>query len=457
MIAVDGIVEAKATQRELSFTDVLDLSSAVRRSHAERNKLTALDRDFEKRVAAGILKDEAPFRKAVFSWLLGRLDEAATAMNRRRQNPVAMLILGRISEDRGDHAEAADHYKAAADGLKNEPRARLSLAAALRRSGDLDKAASQLDRIEKRFGKGAPADVAAGIAFERGYLKEIAGEVEEALDFYEKAIETYPDHADATFRMGCIFDLRGEDARAAQCYEDSIAGGGSHVGAMINLSLLYEDRGDYERAIACYRDVLRTEPANRRAHLFLDGVIESTEEVYDELERKEQEKLDQILRMPVADFELSVRNRNVLARMSIKTLGDLVQKTEPEMLAYKNFGETSLQEIKQLLAFRGLRLGMKHDEVERRHKRERLALVMSDRDSRALSMPVGELDLSVRARRCVARQGIKTVGDLVTRTTKELLHTKNFGHTSLGEVRTKLAEMGLKLRSSEDEEEPEES
>ena len=152
----------------------------------------------------------------------------------------------------------------------------------------------------------------------------------------------------------------------------------------------------------------------------------------------------------MADFELSVRSRNVLARMNIRTLGDLVQKTEPEMLAFKNFGETSLHEIKHLLTAKGLKLGMRRDEVERRHKRERLALVMSDRDSRMLSTPVSEFNFSVRARRCMARLGIQTVGDLVTRTIDELLEVKNFGHTSLGEVRARLSEVGLSFRQPEE-------
>ena len=238
---------------------------------------------------------------------------------------------------------------------------------------------------------------------------------------------------------------------ALEQYDRCAAGSKMYTGAMMNLALLCEDRGEYERAIACYRDVLRAEPANNRARLFLGGAIDSTEEVYDEMERKEKEKLDQILRLPVGEFELSVRSRNVLQSMDIMSLGDLVQKTEGEMLAKKNFGETSLREIKQLLAAKGLRLGMGRDQVERRHQRERLALVMSDHDSRVLATSISELDLSVRSRRCMARLNIQTVGDMVTRTEEELLSTKNFGQTSLMEIRQKLGAKGLRLRSAKEE------
>jgi len=441
-----GVVTSRAVQKSLSLGDVLELAVAVRATNAGRNELISLDGDFEKIVAPEITKDEAPFRKAVFAWLAGRLDEARAAMSRRKQNPIALFILGRMSEEEGELDEAIEHYRAAAAGLKAEPQAAFALARALRGKGDLAKASAELAKIEKRFAKGASPDVAAEVSYQNGHLTELDGDSEAALDLYNKALEHFPGHTDAAFRMGYIFDLRGDDDLAISYYERCAQDGAGHTGAMMNLALLYEDRGDFERAIACYRDVLRVEPANRRAHLFLEGAIESTEEVYDELERKEQEKLDQVLRTPVADFELSVRSRNVLARMNIRALGDLVQKTEPEMLAYRNFGETSLREIKQLLVTKGLRLGMKRDEVERRHKRERLALVMSDRDSRVLSTSVSELNLSVRARRCMARLNIRTVGDLVTRSPEELLGTKNFGHTSLSEVRAKLGEQGLSLR-----------
>jgi DNA-directed RNA polymerase subunit alpha len=442
MAEIATVVEERAVQRELSLADILEIEKAVRRSTAERDRLVSLDGEFEKAVAPRIPRDEEGFRRAVFAWALGRTDEAETAFSRRKQNPIALFLLGCIAEGRGLNEEAADLYKDAARQLRKEPRPLLAHANALRKMGEPEKAGAALDRVEKSFGESAES------LFQRGYLREAAGDTEDALNLYQRALSTDAGHADAAFRAGYILDLRGNDDEAMRYYRRCASGGSVYAGAMMNLALLYEDRGENERAIACYRDVLRAEPTNRKARLFLQGAIESTEEVYDELERKEQEKLDQVLRTPVSEFELSVRSRNCLARMNIKTLGDLVQKTESEMLAYKNFGETSLREIKQLLANRGLRLGMGREEVERRHKRERLALVMSDSDSRLLSTPISELNLSVRSSRCMARLNIKTVGDLITRTSDELLAMKNFGQTSLNEIRSRLAEMGLGLRSA---------
>jgi len=62
------------------------------------------------------------------------------------------------------------------------------------------------------------------------------------------------------------------------------------------------------------------------------------------------------LDFPVADLEISVRSRFCLQRMGIKTLGDLTQATEQELLAHKNFGEHSLAEVNELLTFNGLHL-----------------------------------------------------------------------------------------------------
>jgi DNA-directed RNA polymerase subunit alpha len=63
----------------------------------------------------------------------------------------------------------------------------------------------------------------------------------------------------------------------------------------------------------------------------------------------------------VEELELSVRSYNCLKNADIKTIGDLVTKTEAEMLKTKNFGRKSLNEIKDLLAEMGLSLGMNVD------------------------------------------------------------------------------------------------
>ncbi len=64
----------------------------------------------------------------------------------------------------------------------------------------------------------------------------------------------------------------------------------------------------------------------------------------------------------VDELELSVRAYNCLKNANIRTIGELVQRTEQDMLRTKNFGRKSLNEIKELLGRMGLQLGMKLDE-----------------------------------------------------------------------------------------------
>lgn len=89
--------------------------------------------------------------------------------------------------------------------------------------------------------------------------------------------------------------------------------------------------------------------------------FEEEEEPLIEEEEEEDEKLNQNLFRPVSELELSVRSANCLKNANISLIGELVQKTEGEMLKTKNFGRKSLNEIKAILEDMGLSLGMKLD------------------------------------------------------------------------------------------------
>ena len=71
---------------------------------------------------------------------------------------------------------------------------------------------------------------------------------------------------------------------------------------------------------------------------------------------------------------------------------------------------------------------------------------MSPDEAALLERPISELNLSVRARKCMARLGMTLIAELVRKTADDLLECKNFGVTSLNEVREKLTIMNLKLR-----------
>ena len=125
----------------------------------------------------------------------------------------------------------------------------------------------------------------------------------------------------------------------------------------MNLGILYEDLGEFEMAVQCYQRILDADGTNLQAAMFLKDAKASGDMFYDEDAKKSRDRLSQVLSVPVTDFELSVRSRNCLQKMNIAILGDLCRCTEQELLSSKNFGETSLVEIKEMLTAKGLRLG----------------------------------------------------------------------------------------------------
>jgi len=86
------------------------------------------------------------------------------------------------------------------------------------------------------------------------------------------------------------------------------------------------------------------------------------EEEEEPTETPEETELYEKLAMPISELELSVRSSNCLKEAHIKMIGDLVKKTELEMLKYRNFGKKSLAEINKILVGMGLALGMHFDE-----------------------------------------------------------------------------------------------
>ena len=85
----------------------------------------------------------------------------------------------------------------------------------------------------------------------------------------------------------------------------------------------------------------------------------------EEVEVKPDAEIDRIIHMPISEIELSVRSANCIAGTDAKSIGDLAQKTEQEMLKYRNFGKKSLNEIKAVLGELGLSLGMTMDEIRK--------------------------------------------------------------------------------------------
>ena len=267
-----------------------------------------------------------------------------------------------------------------------------------------------------------------------------------AIEAYREATELGND-PEALFRLAWLLDQHGEEDEAIACYErimNSTAGLPS-VNAMINLAVVYEDRGDISSAERCLRKV-RSAPNNARARLFMKDIVASKDMYYDEEQDRNIAKRSALLDTPVTDFELSVRARNCLKKMKIRTLGDLLKITEAELLSYKNFGETSLVEIKAMLSQKGLRLGQGLEGQYSQVRKEIYEELRGKAPDHILNKPVSALELSVRARKALQQLGAQTIGDLASRTEAELMGVKNFGQTSLVEIREKLGHFNLDLR-----------
>ena len=111
------------------------------------------------------------------------------------------------------------------------------------------------------------------------------------------------------------------------------------------------------------RDAVGLASKLMKDHLTIFINIEEEEETEEpaELPEQDREAWWEKLNKSVDEMELSVRSYNCLKNANIRTIGELVQKTEAEMLKTKNFGRKSLNEIKEILAGMGLSLGMKLD------------------------------------------------------------------------------------------------
>lgn len=275
---------------------------------------------------------------------------------------------------------------------------------------------------------------------------EAKGDREGAVAALRKALASDPESQDVLFRLAYALDMLGEEDEAIALYERCVSIPPARVNALINLAVMHEDRGEYATAERYLRQVLETNPNHARANLFMKDILAARDMVVEEEADRDIFKRKAMLDTPVTDFELSVRARTCLKKMNIRTLGDLLRITEAELMGYKNFGETSLVEIKKMLTAKGLRLGQGLEDAHRLARRALMDQYRGTGQEAHLGRPVTDLNLSVRARKALQLLGIQTLGDLASHTEAELMGVKNFGATSLKEVIERLTEMGLALR-----------
>ena len=384
------------------------------------------------------------FKLGVCYLLLADAEKAAEWLEKAPASSTRSVYLAQAFREMKRLKDAISSLEKAATEGANRVECDSMRAECLIAAGQEDAAAQVLDAIAGQAANSAMWHVA------KGRLSEARGALPQAAECYEKALAIDANHPWGMFHLAYLADIYGDDERAQELYERSASQPGVYAHALINLAIVYEDKGQYEKAANCLRRVLAVNPRHSRAKLYLKDVLAAGNMYIDEHQLKVIEKHSAVLDIPVSDFELSVRSRNCLKKMNINTLGDLLKISEPELLAYKNFGETSLKEIKAMLVQKGLSLGMHASpdapKLAAPAPEDEPSLAGTSAD--VLNRSVATLDLSVRSRKCLQRLGINTVGELAMRSERDLLDSRNFGQTSLDEIAAQLGVLGLGLRPS---------
>lgn len=417
--------------------EIKQISAAMSADYANFRTLreaTAELRDQETRTPA------ASARLGVCEYLVGRYSDAITTLTSADGGALTHFFLGRAHLALDHYDQALTAYESAERAGYNKDDVALAKAEALRYLGRHEEALKTLDDLS-----GAVEQTAEYLYQRSATVSALGGNPTEAIALLERAVESDDSHAGALFGLALVNDRHGNDDYARQLYEKASGQFPTHIGTLLNLGLLYEDSGQFERAKQCYHRILDVHPAHERARLYFKDSDASKDMLYDEEARRRQDRLAQVLSVPVTDFELSVRSRNCLEKMGVMTLGDLTETSEQDLLSSKNFGETSLVEIREMLNSKGLELGQ-FAQTKWQEEPTYQNDALSDDERALLDRPIAELNLSVRARKCMVRLGLTTIGELVRRTGDDLLECKNFGVTSLNEVREKLTIAGLKLR-----------
>ena len=379
--------------------------------------------------------------KGVGLFILGHYQDAADILQKSPDSKEKYLCLGFISRKFGQFDDALKHFNSAAKHQADSLVVSTEKAATYRKAGRLEDASKELSACSNF------ENVSAEYHYQLGKIADADGDYDTAMDNYETAIGLDARHVKALFSLAYMCDLHGDENSAVDYYRQVAKVTPTHVNALLNLAVIYEDRCQYDRASACVESILMVHPNHERALLFDRDIESSKVMIYDEEREKRRDRHNKILEIPISDFELSVRSRNCLKKMDIFTLGDLLRITEAELLSYKNFGETSLVEIKKILDSKNLTLGMALEEQGVAAIAEATGIEGASDD--LLNKSVDELELSVRARRALARLGLTTLLEVVSKTEAELLGCKNFGVTSLNEIKDRLTTYNLSLRKLE--------
>lgn len=381
----------------------------------------------------------AAVKLGIVQYLTGDIETAAKTLAAGTDNKDRRYYQALCYKQLGQYDKAAEEFARAGDRGWDEAEVKLSVAECQVLAGDADAADKSLEKLAKLADRSQYHVV-------RGLVEQARGNQDEAEEAYGEALDRDPNDSEAAFRLAFLYDMYGDETQAVELYSQCLRNPPVSSHALINLAVLYEDAAQWDLAERCLQTLLAMRPTHPRARLYLKDIRSSRNMYYDEDQERRATQRNAVLDIPVTDFELSVRARNCLKKMEIRCLGDLLKVTEADLLAYKNFGETSLAEIKAMLTQKGLRLGQDIENQQPILARPAPTPTATVDNEGVLGTPVSELELSVRSRKALQRLNIASIGELASHTETELMACKNFGQTSLNEIKQRLAEYGLGLR-----------
>ena len=429
------------SSEEIVFDHLQDLRRQIH-CHVEfRTRVEEVVGDFAAVAKNLSSENKAEVRRGVARWLLGQAEQAIEILEPTRTSREREFFLGLSLIEARRYEEALAPLKEAYSADSSDLQVSMAFCEAKILAGRVEDAEAHVERLKKKDG-GTEGHYLAGLLF------DVRGFHDKAMAEYEKALDLDPGYAKALFRLAYIMDLSGEDSRALELYEQLRKLKPMHANAVMNLGVLYEDRGDYERAVECYQAVLDYFPTNSRAKLYLKDAQASLTMFYDEEALRREAKLQQVLNQPVGEISFSPRVRTALEKLGIASLGELVQRSEEELMTIPNFGRTSLKEVKEFLSAKGLAMaaGGSPGGVVEEGVYEAGGSAEGGDDA-ILQQQLAEMEWAGRIRKVFEKMGFVSLGDLVRTSEKELLKNKNLGLTSIKEIRKRLVQMGLSLKA----------
>lgn len=438
---------------DISLDKLLDAETLTRETVAYIKKHVYSFKEFRESIdekieelKANIKKDHGGAKSkdstlllGICEWIVGRVKEASELLKEAKSRKIATYYLGKCYQELGDYNNALELFDRAGKTDAEAFDISMDIAETKRMSGDIEGALQIIKKLSQSHRNDAE------LYYQWGHCLDDLGEYQEAFCNYEQALQIDPNHAKTLFRMAFNYDMDGEDEKAIEYYEKCTNVLPVYKNALINLGILYEDMGKCDDAMYCFEAVLDAEPTNDRASLFLKDAKASLFMYYDEEISKKQGKEHEMLNIPISDFELSVRSKNCLEKMHIHTLKDLTKITEPDLLAFKNFGETSLNEIKAILSQKGLRLGQA---LESDNESDLFSRKIIEKKSDAIKT-ISDLWLSTRCKNAINKIGIKTVEELTNKTEEEM-EQEGLKENYIDEIKEKLAKFGLSLKTEND-------